>query len=170
MAIPASKLELISDIQKTYKKLADDLEGIPAELTDEKTLPGHAKDTTMSVCNLLAYLVGWGNLVLKWYRISSQGKKPDLYDTGYSMNQLGELAQKFYRDYQDDDFQTLLQKLDQVVKEILHMVESTDNKDLYEVPWYGKYPFGRMIQFNTSSPYKNARGRIRKWKKEQGLM
>lgn len=170
MAIPATKAELISDIQSTFNKLMQDLEDIPAEITKDKTLPGHVKDTTISVCDLLAYLVGWGNLVLKWHRISSQGKMPDLYDTGYGMNQLGELAQKFYRDYQDDDFQTLQNKLDQTVVEILSMVEGMDNKDLYEVPWHGKYPFGRMVQFNTSSPYKNARGRIRKWKKENGLM
>ena len=28
-----------------------------------------------------------------------------------------------------------------------------------------KSTYGRMVAFNTSSPYKNARGRIRKWKK-----
>ena len=27
-----------------------------------------------------------------------------------------------------------------------------------------------MIQFNTASPYNNARGRIRKWKKEKVVM
>ncbi|WP_367211305.1 ClbS/DfsB family four-helix bundle protein [Sphingobacterium sp. R2] len=26
-----------------------------------------------------------------------------------------------------------------------------------------------MIQFNTSSPYTDARGRIRKWKKERNI-
>ncbi|MFE3838233.1 ClbS/DfsB family four-helix bundle protein [Pseudogemmobacter sonorensis] len=30
-------------------------------------------------------------------------------------------------------------------------------------PWYGKWTKGRMIQFNSTSPYANARGRIRKW-------
>ena len=104
MAIPASKSELLQDIQSTYQKLRDDLIDIPVDLTAEKDLPGHKKDTEMSVCNLLAYLVGWGNLVLKWQKISSQGKMPDLPDTGFNMNQLGELAQKFYRDYEKDDF------------------------------------------------------------------
>jgi hypothetical protein len=86
------------------------------------------------------------------------------------MNELGRLAQKFYRDYEDDDFHTLREKLDQVVDEILDMVENMDNLELYEKPWHGKYPFGRMVQFNTSSPYKNARSRIRKWKRENGFL
>lgn len=29
---------------------------------------------------------------------------------------------------------------------------------------------GRMIQFNTASPYENARGRLRKWLKTQGTL
>jgi hypothetical protein len=86
------------------------------------------------------------------------------------MNELGRLAQRFYQDYENDDFPTLLEKLDRVVEEILAMVENMDNQELYEVAWHGKYPFGRMVQFNTSSPYKNARGRIRKWKRENGLL
>ena len=40
---------------------------------------------------------------------------------------------------------------------------------LYGEAWYGKYPLGRMIQLNTSSPYANARARLRKWKKASGL-
>ncbi|MFQ1064874.1 ClbS/DfsB family four-helix bundle protein [Bordetella trematum] len=31
-------------------------------------------------------------------------------------------------------------------------------------------PQGRMIQFNTSSPYANARVRLRKWKKANGIV
>jgi len=170
MAIPSSKSELINDIKSTCQKLRDDLVDIPEELTEKKNMPGHVKDTQMSVSNLLAYLVGWGNLVLKWHRISSQGKMPDLYDTGYKMNELGKLAQRFYKDYEKDNFQTLLNKFDIVVGEILSMVDGMSNKDLYEIEWHGKYPFGRMVQFNTSSPYKNARARIRKWKKENGLL
>jgi hypothetical protein len=170
MAIPSSKNELLADIKTTYIKLKGELENIPVELTGKRNMPGHVKDTQMSINNLLAYLVGWGNLVLKWHRISSQGKMPDLYDTGYKMNELGRLAQKFYRDYENDDFKTLMDKLDQVVEKILGMVKTMDNEDLYEIEWHGKYPFGRMVQFNTSSPYKNARSRIRKWKKEYGLL
>jgi hypothetical protein len=170
MAIPTSKTELVADIKSTYRKLNIDLVDIPEEITRENTMPGHVKDTMISVCDLLAYLVGWGNLVLKWHRISSQGKMPDLYDTGYGMNQLGELAQKFYRDYENDDFGTLLAKLEKVVDEILEMVDGISDEELYGIEWHGKYPFGRMVQFNTSSPYKNARSRVRKWKREQGLM
>ncbi|WP_341476959.1 ClbS/DfsB family four-helix bundle protein [Sphingomonas oleivorans] len=35
--------------------------------------------------------------------------------------------------------------------------------------WYGKWTMERMIQFNTSSPYDNAGGRLRKWKKAHAV-
>ncbi|HGU7194519.1 TPA: ClbS/DfsB family four-helix bundle protein, partial [Yersinia enterocolitica] len=34
---------------------------------------------------------------------------------------------------------------------------------------YGKWTMGRMISFNTSSPYSNACSRLRKWAKENNL-
>lgn len=57
-----------------------------------------------------------------------------------------------------DDFNSLIIKLDKTVETILLL-------KLYEVTWYEKWTLGRMIQFNTSSAYLNAKNRIRKWKK-----
>lgn len=169
MAIPQNKNELIEEIKSSYHKLQTELKCVPDSLTKIKSLEGHAKWTNMSVCNLVAYLIGWGNLVLKWYKIKEQGKEPDFPETGYNWNELGKLAQKFYSDYDDDDYQTLMRKCDKVVKDILDLIKGEDDKILYESLWYEKYTLGRMIQFNTSSPYKNAYTRIRKWKKQEGI-
>ncbi|PIE61554.1 MAG: hypothetical protein CSA29_02785 [Desulfobacterales bacterium] len=170
MAVPANKTELQAAIQKNYKKLREDLDTIPPELTEKKEMEGHAKGTQMSVCNLMAYLVGWGNLVLKWHAVFSNGKMPDLPETGFKMNEMGRLAQKFYTDYENDNYESLLNQYDEVVGKILELVERLDNSYLYETDWYKKYPFGRMIQLNTASPYANARSRIRKWKKSKGIL
>ena len=170
MAIPKNKFELLKDIETSCQKLRADIVDIPEEQAVRKEMDGHVKGTKMSVCNLMAYLVGWGNLVIKWREISSQGKMPDLPETGFKMNEMGKLALKFYKDYEDDGFKVLLKKYDTVVQEILDMVKAMDNEELYEVEWHKKYPFGRMVQFNTSSPYKNARARIRKWKREKELI
>lgn len=87
----------------------------------------------------------------------------DFPETGYKWNELGKLAQKFYLDYQDDNFQILMKKFDKTVKDVILLVESKSNEELYGESWYEKWTLGRMIQFNTSSPYTNARGRLRKW-------
>ncbi|MDX8572389.1 ClbS/DfsB family four-helix bundle protein [Elizabethkingia sp. HX QKY] len=169
MPVPANKEELLKAIETNYSKLKKELETISVEETAVKELDGHTKGTLMSIDNLLAYLVGWGELVLKWNKSRAENRPVDFPETGYKWNELGKLAQKFYADYENDDFNTLIQKLDDTVKRITDLIQSKTNDELYGVGWYEKWTLGRMIQFNTASPYNNARGRIRKWKKEKKL-
>ena len=169
MAVPVNKKELLLAINTNYIKLKKELKNIPIELTTSKDLEGHSKGTLMSINNLLSYLLGWQELVLKWNVKKQNKEEVDFPETGYKWNQLGKLAQKFYDDYKNDDFNTLLFKLDKKVEEILKLIENKSNKELYEVSWYEKWTLGRMIHFNTSSPYANAKARIRKWKKEHNI-
>ncbi len=166
MAIPQNKIDLIAAINHSYTKLKIDLGSIPIDLSKEKTLEGHAKGTKMSICNLVSYLIGWGELVLKWYQKEQEGLVIDFPEAGYNWNELGLLAQKFYKDYENIPYQNLLILLDEIVIKILSLIDRLNDKNLYETPFYGKYPLGRMIQLNTSSPYKNTRNRIRKWRKQ----
>jgi len=169
MAVPTDKTALIDAIQINYGKLKKELITIPVELTHSKELEGHAKRTQMSLHNLVAYLVGWGELVLKWNQKKDANERVDFPETGYKWNELGKLAQKFYSDYEQIDWTVLLQQLDETIDRILTLIERKTNAELYEQSWYEKWTLGRMIQFNTASPYTNARGRIRKWKKERKL-
>lgn len=169
MAIPKNKDELLTAIMVNYNKLTLELQDIPKDLTDLKELDGHAKDTLISINNLLAYLIGWGQLVLKWNDKKSEGLAIDFPDTNYKWNELGQLAQKFYKDYEKDNFKSLQQKLDNTVNKIIKLIDAKTNDELYEMAWYEKWPLGRMIQLNTSAPFKNARERIRRWKKRKGL-
>ena len=169
MAIPNTKEELIQAIWESYKKLKTELETIPYELTNAMELDGHAKNSTMSINNLLAYLVGWGTLVLKWNENKSNGIDVDFPETGFKWNQLGLLAQKFYSDYEDLNFNQLMLEIESTTNSILELIESKSNQELYETTWYGKWTLGRMIQLNTSDPFKNAKDRIRKWKKSKQI-
>lgn len=170
MAIPKNKKELIQAILDNHQKLENELSDISQSQATKKELEGHAKNTKMSINNLMAYLVGWGQLVLKWEDKKSKGQEVDFPDSGYKWNQLGLLAQKFYKDYEIDDLLTLKSKLDITIKEILHLIDKKTNKELYETLWYEKWTLGKMIQLNTSSPFKNAKDRIRKWKKDTNYL
>jgi hypothetical protein len=169
MAIPANKEELVTAIKDNYGKLRKELLNIPGEMAGDKELEGHAKGTLMSVKDLVAYLLGWAKLVLKWNYCKDNGEPVDFPETGYKWNELGKLAQKFYSDHEGETYESLLAALDNNVNEILTLIGSKSNADLYEANWYEKWPLGRMIQFNTSSPYQNAKARVRKWKKEKGF-
>lgn len=169
MSIPQNKAELLQAIQTTHERLIADLSGVPSDRAREATLEGHAKDTRMSPADLVAYLVGWGLLVVKWCDLKAKGEPVDFPETGYQWNELGRLAQKFYADHAHQDYRAMLLQLADVHARLMSLVESNSDEALYGAPWYEKYTLGRMIQLNTSSPNANARARIRKWKKMQHL-
>lgn len=167
MAIPTTKDELISAITERYIKLDAALDAVPSEIADEKSMDGHAKDTTMSVNDLVSYLIGWNELVLKWLDRDAHGKDIEFPDVGYKWNELGKLAQKFYRDYSTNSFAENRKRLAVAKDQLVLEISSRTDEELYGSPWHGKWTKGRMIQFNSSSPYENARNRIRKWLKSK---
>lgn len=169
MAVPTTKDELLKAIESNFEKLLKDLHGVPLSAVNEASLEGHAKGTQMSVANLVAYLVGWNELVLKWLDRDAAGQPVDFPETGFKWNELGRLAQKFYRDYEDVPYPQLLERLARAKARIVSLIEARSNDDLYGGPWYETWTMGRMIQFNTASPYANARGRLRGWMNAEGM-
>jgi hypothetical protein len=169
MAIPASKDELLGAIEERFDKLIADLDRVPADQARDPSLPGHAKGTVMSPADLVAYLVGWQALVLKWLDRDDRGMQVAFPEEGYSWNELGALAQKFYSDCHTTDWPYLMNRLCTGKAEVVQTINDRSDKELYGVPWYGKWTKGRMIQLNTASPYSNARIRIRKWLRENGV-
>lgn len=165
MPVPASKEDLLAAIDTTFGKLVIDLARVPPERIAEATLEGHAAGTLMSPADLVAYLIGWNELVLKWLERDDQGEAVDFPETGFKWNQLGLLAGKFYADYQSLDWPQRLERLTVAKTRLVETISTRSDAELYGGPWYDKWTKGRMIQFNTSSPYANARGRIRKWLK-----
>ncbi|MFV0333361.1 MAG: ClbS/DfsB family four-helix bundle protein [Tropicimonas sp.] len=165
MGVPASKAELLDAISKTFGKLLSDLERVPPELARTASLEGHAAGTMMSPADLVAYLLGWNELVLRWLDRDDHGETVEFPETGFKWNQLGLLAQKFYADYQHLDWHELLTRLAATNLRLVETISPRTNDELYGRSWYGKWTKGRMVQFNTSSPYANARVRIRKWLK-----
>ena len=169
MPIPQNKEELLFAIHDTFNKLKLELTDLPEEVTIIRNMEGHAANTKMSVSDLVAYLIGWGELVLKWNRLIEQHEVVHFPEEGFKWTELGRLAQKFYGDYASMNYKDRLIKLEATVHKIVQLIEQTDGQGLYQNSWYKHYPMGRMIQLNTSSPYKNARSRIRKWKKSNSF-
>ncbi|MDG1316356.1 MAG: ClbS/DfsB family four-helix bundle protein, partial [Paracoccaceae bacterium] len=116
---------------------------------------------------LVAYLIGWNTLVLKWLDYSEAGRAIEFPETGYKWNQLGQLALKFYADYADLDYPNLLSALDAAKIRIVDQVNIRSNAQLYGQLRYGKHTMRRMIQLNTAAPYKNATARMRRSRKTQ---
>lgn len=165
MAIPTSKYELLEAIDSTFDKLMSDLERVPLDRTRFTSMDGHARGTKMSPADLVAYLVGWNELVLKWLEKDDLGEKVDFPETGFKWNQLGLLAQKFYAEFSMLSWSDLLGRFAKAKTRLVETISERSDNELYGRSWYGKHTKGRLIQLNTSSPYANARKRIRSWLK-----
>ena len=165
MAIPTSKAELLAAINTSFDKLVADLSKVPLDRARERSMDGHAAGSMMSPADLVSYLIGWNELVLKWLELDDGGARVDFPETGFKWNQLGLLAQKLYRDYEALDYPHLLERLREAKGRLVESISERSDQELYGAAWHGKHTKGRMIQFNSSSPYANARGRIRKWLK-----
>ncbi|MGR5094249.1 ClbS/DfsB family four-helix bundle protein [Vibrio maritimus] len=165
-SVPKNKEELESAINTVFSKLMADYREIPENLCREAGIEGNIKGTVISVSDTVAYLIGWGQLVLKWHRLKSKGQHVDFPETGYKWNELGLLADSFHRKYRDWEYENLLTELESTTNQVLTLVSSLENRDLYEVEWYEQWTLGRMIQFNTSSPMKNMRTKVRRFKRE----
>lgn len=169
MNVPQTKSELLLAIDKNFNKLISYLNAIPPELTLDNSMDGHCKGTEMSIRDLVSYLLGWNTLVVKWITSDGKGLPVNFPETGFKWNQLGLLAQKFYSDYSELDYNALITELEEVKDEIVKLIDGLTDDALYAKPWYTKWTMGRMISFNTSSPYANANGRLRKWAKNNSI-
>lgn len=166
-SIPIDKDELIDAISIAFGKLLDDYKTVPSHLVRHPGVDGNIKGTHISVCDTLAYLIGWGKLVLKWHHKKSHHEPVDFPEKGYTWSELGLLATHFHDEYRDWSFESLLAEFQVTINEILALIGRLDDRELYENPWYEKWTLGRMIQFNTSSPMKNVRTKIRRFLRQQ---
>lgn len=167
MPIPTTRTELLAAVHERFAKLDAALDDVPPDRVDAASMDGHAKGTLMSVNNLVSYLIGWNELVLKWLNLDDTGRKIDFPETGYQWNELGALARKFYADHSDRTFAENRKRLTAANARLVAEISRRTDEELYGAPWHGKWTMGRMIQLNSSSPYENARARLRKWLKSQ---
>ncbi|WP_448663851.1 ClbS/DfsB family four-helix bundle protein [Sphingomonas sp. CJ20] len=161
MAVPTSKAELLAAITTTFERLMADLAKVQPNRAREATMKGHANGTTMSPADLVAYLIGWNELVLKWLDRDDLAEPVDYPEAGFKWNELGLLAQKFYADCKTIQWHELLARLEDAKAGLIATIAARSDDELYRTAWYGKWTKGRMIQLNTSSAYANARTRIR---------
>lgn len=168
-SVPQSKQELELAIHSVFPKLMADYRSIPAQMSRVCSIDGNIQGTQISVCDTVAYLIGWGKLVLKWYELTSQTLPVDFPGTGYKWNQLELLADRFHQEYHQWQYSDLLNEYELTMAKLLTLIASLSVQQLYGIAWYDKWTLGRMIQFNTYSPMKNMRTKVRRFKKDNAL-
>lgn len=126
---------------------------------------------TITMAELLAYQIGWGKYVVRWYEAGLIGKMPEMPGHGFTSWDYTAIAQHFYRLYQYDSLEQQIQVFQEVVDRIIAIIQTeheTGNLDKTGVwPWCtlrsGKeWPLSKWIQVNTAAPYKRACQLIKK--------
>ncbi len=164
------KAPLSEKIKAEYNKLCTCILTVPDAYYYQNNIEGTAG--TVSVSDLVAYQIGWGNLLLGWYTAGLKGKVPVMPGEGFTTWDYNGLAQHFYTKYQYATREQQAEKFYSVVQKIINIVEkeyATGNLDKTGVwSWCmlasGKqWPLSKWITVNTASPYRRASGLIKKF-------
>jgi Uncharacterized conserved protein len=162
-----NKQQLLNEINKTAQLFIDEFSSIPES---QKDVLVDGVDRTPS--QMLAYQLGWLNLVKSWDDQELAGNSPVLPAPGYKWNRLGDLYQEFYKTYQGFSLQELILSFKQQINIWNDWIESLSEATLFikdERNWTKPFPeawtVAKFIHINSVAPFKSFRTKIRKWKR-----
>ncbi|BFH70022.1 hypothetical protein J27TS7_27630 [Paenibacillus dendritiformis] len=164
-----SKQELKEAIHAAYLLLDGEFEGI-----DDREKDCRVPEADRTPAEIIAYQLGWLNLVMGWDKDELAGKPVIMPAPGYKWNQLGPLYQSFYAAYAEHSLTDLRELFRRTERQWLDWIDSLTEEELFVQSvrkWTGdkpNWPMARWIHINSAAPFKTFRTKIRKWKKVQG--
>ncbi|SEO65869.1 hypothetical protein SAMN04488134_11093 [Amphibacillus marinus] len=158
---------LIDEIVKRADLFIDEFNTI-----DNKNKDILISDVDRSPSQMIAYQLGWINLLLDWEHGNQNEEVVVTPSPNYKWNNLGGLYEHFYQQYANYSLQELIELFHQDVNRIVKLVECYSDDDLF-VPgkrqWASttpsNWPIWKWIHINTVAPFKTFRTKIRKWRK-----
>jgi hypothetical protein len=160
MSKPITKLQ----INETAQKERAALEELLATLTPEQmTQPNVIGE--WAVKDVLAHLVEWEGMVMKWYAEGLKGKIPAVPSEEYNWGQLPQLNQAIFLKHRDKPLAEIMKAFKASYKKIMKMVEEIPEKELFArkvYKWANNNPLAAYFVSATSSHYRWARTTIRK--------
>ncbi|KNE19127.1 ClbS/DfsB family four-helix bundle protein [Virgibacillus pantothenticus] len=163
----ADKQALVNEITKRAKLFIDEFRSINNLGKDV-----FVDEVDRTPSQMIAYQLGWLNLILSWEQDNKDGKEVITPTRDYKWNNLGGLYQNFYDRYADYSLETLIDMFNCDVNKIIQLVESYNDKELFEQggrQWAtttpSSWPIWKWIHINTVAPFKSFRTKIRKWKR-----
>lgn len=126
---------------------------------------------------MLAYELGWMNLLLDWERQEKAGKEVITPSEEYSWRNLKGLYESFYRKYSGYSLKELCDMSREALAQILEMVDSYTEDELFKTgarKWAAtensNWPIWKWFHINTVAPFKTFRIKLKKWKKNNKTM
>ncbi|WCF06879.1 ClbS/DfsB family four-helix bundle protein [Paenibacillus thiaminolyticus] len=164
----ASKQQLKETIHAAYLLLDGEFEEIDDSQKDKRV-----PEVDRTPAEIIAYQLGWLNLVMGWDKDELAGKPVIMPAPDYKWNQLGGLYQSFYAAYADLSLTELRRLFRDTERQWLDWIDTLSEEELFVQSvrvWTGdkpNWPMARWIHINSVAPFKTFRAKIRKWKKNQ---
>ncbi len=161
-------MQLDQEIKKEYDRLVNAAASIPTSSRHVKIIEGTGGK--VSLTDLIAYQIGWGKCLIRWYESGIKEESPEMPGEGFLKWDYVAIAEHFYTKYRYDQIEQE-KVFQQVVSQIICIVENEyQNENLERLgvwQWCtlssGKqWPLAKWIKVNTCSPYKRAYYAIRK--------
>jgi len=163
----ASKEALINEIRKTADIFIKEFDGVAEADKDIR-----CGDVDRTPQEIIAYQLGWMDLIRGWDKDELDGKEVITPAPGYKWNQMGGLYQGFYDKYQDESISRLSEMFQASVSSLLEWLEGFSEDELFKPggrKWASStpsnWPIWKWVHINTVAPFKSFRSKIRKWKK-----
>lgn len=168
MPLPATKDELLESLKQAYIKLDSEFDVVNLEYERQHGIEGN-----ISCCDIVSYQIGWADLIMGWEQQELAGKAPAMPAKGFKWNQMGDLAQSFYDKNSKKSLSQLRAEFNERYKKLVNWIESLNEQELFEMhqrKWTGdKWAIVKWIQVNSIAPYRSARTKVRRWKKENEI-
>jgi len=161
------KSELLKAVDLEHSSLNDTL----ALLTIRQMTQRGVTRGGWSVKDILAHLVEWQQMNLRWYEAGLRGEKPELPAPGITWRDLPRLNEMIYRKHRRQSLQAVQHDYRSSHDRIVALIKSLSDSDLVTIgrySWTGpRWTLSDYFRANTSSHYLWARTRIRRWLKKR---
>jgi hypothetical protein len=155
-----TKQQLIEDAQTERAAL----EKLLATLTPgQMTQPNIVGE--WSAKDVLAHLIEWEGMVIKWYEAGVKGKVPAVPSEEYNWGQLPQLNHAIFLKHRDKSLAEIQKSFKASYKKIMKTIESIPEKELFtrrHYNWTNNNLLAAYFVSATSSHYRWARTEIKK--------
>ena len=164
MSKATTKTQLIEDAQKERAALEKLLATLTPEQMTQPKIVGE-----WSAKDVLAHLVEWEAMVMKWYAAGVKGQVPAVPSEEYNWGQLPQLNHAIYLKHRDRPLEEIQKEFKSSYKKIMKVIDSIPEKELFtrgQYPWMRNNPLAAYFNSATAAHYRWARGEIRKMGKK----
>ena len=160
MPRPTTKNALLETIEVERNALEQLLDELSPAQMEESGVVGE-----WSVKDVVAHLLEWEQMVLRWHAAGLKGKVPVTPAEGFNWAQLPQLNQQIFEKHHNRPLADIQKEFNTSFRKILKTIQGLSDEDLFtrgRYAWTKNNTLGAYFISNTSSHYKWARTNIKK--------